>query len=231
MPLQYRKKPQNEYIPNVFEVGRYARILKDFFIGFHFLRQFGLAATFFGSARCTLEHATYQDARTLAGMLSKDGFTIITGGGPGIMEAANHGAKEVGGHSIGLNIELPNEQHENPHLTAWRVFHYFFTRKVLLSFASEVYIFFPGGFGTLDELFEVVTLIQTKKMQPIPVILVGKEFWAPLMTWARDSLAGEHKTIDGEDMEIFHVVDSPQEAYARIHELLPVEEMLKNHRV
>ena len=145
----------------------------------------------------------------------------ITGGGGGIMEAANKGAFEAGGQSVGLNIQLPEEQNLNRYVTDSQTFHYFFTRKVSLAFASEVYIYYPGGFGTLDELMEIVTLTQTRKVQNVPVVLVGREFWTPLIDWFRSCLLNGEHVISPEDMDIFHIVDSAHEAHELILSLIP----------
>jgi uncharacterized protein (TIGR00730 family) len=195
---------------------RVFRIMSEFVDGFEILRKYSTTATFYGSARLRPGDPAYKDAERLAAELAKDGFSIITGGGPGIMEAANVGAFKVGGKSIGLNIQLPMEQRPNPYVTESKQFHFFFSRKVMLAFASEVYIYFPGGFGTLDELFEMVTLIQTKKISPVPIVLYGKDFWDPLYTFMTERLLREYKTIDREDLNMFHIVDSVEEAHAYI---------------
>lgn len=195
---------------------RVFRIMSEFVQGFELLRNYGLAATFWGSARLKPNDPYYKAAEELAAKLAKKGFTIISGGGPGIMEASNVGAFKVGGNSIGLNIQLPFEQKLNPYTTESLNFDFFFSRKVMLTFASEVYVYFPGGFGTLDELFEIVTLIQTKKIDRIPVILYGTDFWEPLLRWFEKDLIKKYKTISKEDMELFHVVDSVEEAYTYI---------------
>lgn len=192
---------------------RIFRIMSEFVTGFDVLRKYSTAATFFGSARLTPHDPAYKDAEGLAAKLAKKGFTIITGGGPGIMEAANVGAFKVGGKSVGLNIILPMEQKLNPYVTESESFHYFFSRKVMLSFASEVYVYFPGGFGTMDELFEIVTLIQTKKISRLPIVLYGKDFWTPMLEFFEKQLYGKYKTIDKDDMDLFHIVDSVDEAY------------------
>ena len=189
------------------------RIMSEFVSGFDILRKYSTAATFFGSARLSPTDPAYKSAELLASKLAKKGFAIITGGGPGIMEAANVGSYKVGGKSVGLNIQLPMEQKLNPYVTESETFHFFFSRKVMLSFASEVYVYFPGGFGTLDEFLEIVTLIQTKKISNIPVVLYGKEFWTPLLQYFEKTLLKEFKTIDKEDMELFHLVDSVDEAF------------------
>ncbi len=198
------------------ESWRIFRIMADFVVGFDLLRKHGLAATIFGSARTSPGDPVYKAAEELASKLAKADFAIITGGGPGIMEAANVGAFKVGGKSVGLNIKLPFEQKLNPYTTESVNFDFFFSRKVMLAFASEVYVYFPGGFGTLDEFFELVTLIQTKKIERVPIVLYSKDFWNPLLQVVEKSLLKEYKTISQEDMDLFHVVDSVDEAYKYI---------------
>jgi len=195
---------------------RVFKIMSEFVQGFELLRNHGLAVTFWGGARFTPKHQFYKEAEELAAKLAKKGFAVITGGGPGIMEASNVGAFKVGGKSIGLNIELPFEQKLNPYTTESLNFNYFFSRKVMLAFSSEVYVYFPGGFGTLDEFFEIITLIQTKKIEPIPVVLYGKSYWEPLLKWFESDLVKKHKTISKEDLDLFHLVDSVDDAYKYI---------------
>lgn len=199
------------------ESWRVFRIMAEFVQGFELLRRHGLSATFWGSARTNPNDDYYKDAEALAAKLAKNGFAIISGGGPGIMEASNVGAFKVGGKSVGLNIKLPFEQKLNPYTTESLSFDFFFARKVMLTFASEVYIYFPGGFGTLDEFFEIVTLIQTKKIEPVPIVLYGKDYWQPLLRFFENELIRKFETIDPEDMKIFHVVDSVEEAYKYIN--------------
>lgn len=199
---------------------RVFRIMSEFVLGFELLRRHGLAATVFGGARFQPEDPYYKDAAELSGRLAKLGFSIITGGGPGIMEGANVGAFKAGGRSVGLNIQLPTEQKLNPYVTENASFDFFFSRKVMLAYASEAYVYFPGGFGTLDEFFEMVTLIQTDKVDRIPILLYGKEFWSPLVTWMNSSLLKQYKTISKEDLAIFHVVDSVDEAVSYIEKQL-----------
>jgi uncharacterized protein (TIGR00730 family) len=198
------------------ESWRILKIMGEIVDGFDLLKKYSLAASFFGSARETLEPRMYQDAEALAGKLASSNFAVITGGGPGIMAAANKGAKEAGGASIGLNIKLPQEQYENPYLTDALPFNYFFTRRVMLSFASEVYIFFPGGFGTMDELFEILTLVQTNKIKRIPIILYGKEFWGKVVGLMESELLKANHVIDAGDLDLFVIVDSVDEAYEKI---------------
>lgn len=195
---------------------RVFRIMSEFVQGFELLREHGLAATFWGSARTEPNDPYYKAAEELAAKLAKKGFSIISGGGPGIMEASNVGAFKVGGKSVGLNIQLPFEQKLNPYTTESLNFDFFFSRKVMLTFASEVYVYFPGGFGTLDELFEIITLIQTKKIEPIPVLLYGKEYWSPLLRFFEQDLLKKHQTISPEDMDLFQLVDSVDDAYKYI---------------
>ena len=168
--------------------------------------------TIFGSAR-TLQNADdYKLAREIGFGLSKKGFSIITGGGPGVMEGANLGAHEAGGRSVGCNIELPFEQKPNPYINLPINFHYFFIRKVMfLRYASAV-IVLPGGFGTMDEMFEVLTLAQTRKIDPIPIVLVNKKFWKGLIDWIETTISADRKYIDKNDVNLFHVVDTAEEA-------------------
>jgi uncharacterized protein (TIGR00730 family) len=195
---------------------RVFRIMAEFVQGFEILRKHGLAASVFGSARTNPKDPYYQAAEELAARLAQRGFTIITGGGPGIMEAANVGGFKVGGQSVGFNIKLPFEQKLNPYTTESVMFDFFFSRKVMLALASEVYIYFPGGFGTLDELFEIITLIQTKKIEKIPVVVYGREFWDPILAVLKTKMQDEHHTISAEDMDLIKVVDSIDEAMAYI---------------
>lgn len=196
---------------------RVFRIMSEFVQGFELLRSHGLAATFWGSARTTPDDEYYKAAEELAAQMAKKGFSIISGGGPGIMEASNVGAFKVGGKSVGLNIKLPFEQKLNPYTTESLNFDFFFSRKVMLTFASEVYVYFPGGFGTLDEFFEIVTLIQTKKIERIPIVLYGKDYWEPLIRFFEVELLKKFKAISPEDLELFKVVDSVEEAMKYIN--------------
>lgn len=194
---------------------RIFRIMSEFVEGFEFLSKLTHEVTFFGSARAKPGSRYYKMAQELGEMCGKAGYTVITGGGPGIMEAGNRGAFEGGGDSVGLNISLPMEQRSNPYIKRGMGFHYFFTRKVMLSASAQAYVYFPGGFGTLDELFEIATLIQTKKItDPVPVVLVGRKYWSPLVRWIKQELLAENEFISPEDMDIFHVCDTAEEAFA-----------------
>ncbi len=195
---------------------RVFRIMSEFVSGFELLRNHGLAVTFWGSARIEPSNPYYKAAEELAAKLAKKGFSVISGGGPGIMEASNVGAFKVGGKSVGLNIQLPFEQKLNPYVTETLSFDFFFSRKVMLTFASEAYVYFPGGFGTLDELFEILTLVQTKKISPLPIVLIGSDFWNPLLTWFEKELLKKHKVISKEDLDLYKVFDSIEEAYKYI---------------
>ncbi len=191
---------------------RLATINSEFKHTFKFLRNYPKSVSFFGSARFTDAHPCYIHARALAGKIAKEtGYAVVTGGGGGIMEAANRGAYEVGGKSIGMNIVLPHEQKMNEFLTANIRFYYFFIRKVALSFSAEVYVFFPGGFGTLDEFFEIITLIQTKKIPKVPVICVGKDYWDHVLKLSEDVLRDQFKSIEPGDEKLFHITDNDQD--------------------
>ncbi|MAG29021.1 TIGR00730 family Rossman fold protein [bacterium] len=191
---------------------RIFRIMSEFVSGFQFISQYEKTISIFGSARFESNSRYYKEAFELARKLGQSGFNVVTGGGPGIMEAANKGASDAGVHSIGLNIQLPFEQRINRYVTRGIGFHYFFTRKVMLSAAGQAYVFFPGGFGTLDEFFELVTLIQTKKMERIPVVLYGKDFWRPLDKFIDETVYYDFKGVDKEDMDIYTIVDNVNDA-------------------
>lgn len=186
---------------------RASRIADEFDRGLKFVRQFEKSVTIYGSARFKPSNVHYKDARALGAKIAKEGYAVFTGGGPGIMEAGNRGAFEVGGQSVGLNIELPFEQVLNPYTTHSQSFYYFFSRKTTMAFSSEAYIFYPGGFGTLDELFEILTLIQTKKIRKIPIFLVGVDFWAPMQKFVEDVLYRDHGAINKEDMNLYMITD------------------------
>ena len=199
--------------------GRAVRVFWEFFTGFLFIANFGKAASFFGSARETLSEKYYSDCEELAARLSKKDFAIITGGSGGIMRAANRGAHRVNGISVGINIQLPKEQATNLFLSHSKRFAHFFSRKTMLSCASEIYIFFPGGFGTLDELFEMLTMVQTGHSEPLPIILYGENYWKPLVAFIQSELAEAHKTISQEDKKLFVIFDSVDETERYIDSL------------
>ncbi len=183
--------------------------------GFRSLHFVGPCVTVFGSARFAESHPYYALAREVGARLVRAGFTVMTGGGPGIMEAANRGAKDAGGRSVGCNIELPQEQKPNPYLDRWITFRHFFVRKLMLVKYSYAFIALPGGFGTLDEVFETATLIQTGKIEEFPLVLMGREFWRPLMAFVRERLVAEGTIAPG-DAERILVTDSPAEAVESI---------------
>ncbi len=194
---------------------RVLRIMGEFVEGFDTLAGVSSGVTFFGSARTAPDDPHYQAAVETARLLSAAGFSIITGGGPGIMEAANKGASLGGGLSIGLNIELPFEQGTNEFVDTAMHFHYFFVRKTMFVKYSIGFVVFPGGFGTLDELFEALTLIQTGTIKHFPLVLFGSAYWRGLLEWLRQTVAAERK-INPRDLDIFHVTDDPQEAVAEV---------------
>jgi uncharacterized protein (TIGR00730 family) len=198
-----------------FELTRAVRIFFELIRGFRALHFVGPCVTVFGSARFQEDHPYYRLARQTGAALARAGFTVMTGGGPGIMEAANRGARDVGGRSIGCNIELPTEQQPNAYLDRWVTFRHFFVRKLMLVKYSYAFIALPGGFGTLDELFEVATLVETGKVQDFPVILLGSEYWQPLLVFLRERLIPA-KTIDPIDCDRIRVLDSAEEAVQSI---------------
>ncbi|MBI5843459.1 MAG: TIGR00730 family Rossman fold protein [Deltaproteobacteria bacterium] len=181
----------------------------EFVDGVEAMHQVGPAVSIFGSARMSPDDPNYALAEEIARLCVKEGFAVITGGGGGVMEAANKGAAQAGGKSVGLNIKLPFEQKPNPYANVQLEFKYFFIRKVMFVKYALAYIVLPGGFGTLDELFEAVTLIQTKRIRPFPVILVGSEHWNGLVNWIRKNLLGSGR-ISPKDMDIIHVMDEPE---------------------
>jgi len=183
------------------------QIFLEFIRGFRTLHFVGPCVTIFGSARTVETNPYYAQARTIAAKVAKMGFTIMTGGGPGIMEAANRGAKDVGGYSVGCNIVLPKEQQPNPYLDEWLEFKFFFVRKMMLTKYSYAFIMMPGGFGTLDEAFDTMTLIQTGKLKDFPLIFVGTEYWAPLIDFIKGTLLTSN-AIDLRDLERIHLTDS-----------------------
>ncbi len=200
------------------ELRRLLRIAREFLRGFRALHFVGPCVTVFGSARFAAENRYYQKAREMGYALAQAGFTVMTGGGPGIMEAANRGAREAAGRSIGCNIELALEQRPNPYLDVVVTFRYFFVRKVMLVKYSYAFVAFPGGFGTLDEILETATLIQTGKISDFPIVLFGVEYWRPFIVYMRDPLLSAG-TIDDRDLGFFLLTDSVDEAVDHIRRI------------
>ncbi len=192
------------------ETWRVFRIQSELVEGFETLHELGPAVTIFGSARLKQGNKYYDDAVTVARKLADDGFAIITGGGPGVMEGANKGAKKGKAPSVGLNIEIPTEQVPNRYQDIGLSFRYFFVRKLMLVKYAIAYVIFPGGFGTLDELFEALTLVQTKRIKSFPIILYGSEYWSGLIDWMKTTLI-EQGTIERDDFALFSLVDKPEE--------------------
>lgn len=196
---------------------RVFRIMAEFVEGFHALSNIGPAVSIFGSARTKKTHRWYNQAQRTAELLVNEGFAVITGGGPGIMEAGNKGATKAKGTSIGLNIDLPFEQKPNVFVNKLINFHYFFCRKVMFVKYAKAFVIFPGGFGTLDELSESLTLIQTQRMEKFPVILYSSEYWKGFVDWMREQMLKE-ANIDAGDLELFQIVDSPEDVIKAIKE-------------
>jgi uncharacterized protein (TIGR00730 family) len=203
------------------ESWRLFKILAEFVDGFETLSDIFPCVSIFGSSRVRPGDEHYENAVLIARQLARNGFNIMTGGGPGIMEAANKGAKEGGAKSIGANIALPLEQAGNPYADIKVEFNYFFVRKVMLIKYAQAYIGMPGGFGTLDEVFEALTLIQTKRIKPFPVILVGSEYWSGLWDWIRSNLL-ERNMISSEDMDLVTILDDPDEVVAAVRRVVIV---------
>lgn len=195
------------------------KIMAEFVDGFEKLSKIGPCVSIFGSARTKPDHKYYQLAEDIAFKLTKEGYGIITGGGPGIMEAANKGAKSAGGKSVGLNIELPFEQSSNPYIDSDKLitFDYFFVRKLMFIKYAQGFVVLPGGFGTMDELFEALTLIQTKKIAKFPIVLAGREYWAGLFEWIRETLVTE-KMVDEKDLNLIFLADDAEHAVNHINE-------------
>jgi len=203
------------------ESWRIFRIMAEFVDAIDVLSRVDRAVTIFGSARTKTEDPYYEKTRLLADGLVQAGFSVISGGGPGIMEAANRGATEAGGTSVGMNIELPFEQKPNPYANLAINYHYFFIRKVMFVKSSVAYVVMPGGFGTLDELFEALTLIQTKRMKSFPVVLMGSDYWRGLISWLRRTLLKEGM-ICREDLGLVQIIDDPDEAVKHIQKFVIV---------
>ncbi|MBI5222018.1 MAG: TIGR00730 family Rossman fold protein [Candidatus Magasanikbacteria bacterium] len=221
LPEEIKKsveQAKNDYAYQINVIGDYRdtwrifRIMAEFVEGYQFLSKLEREVTVLGSSRFDENHEYCKIARELGGLLGKNGFTTITGGGPGIMEAANRGAYEAGGESVGLNIQLPFEQRINPFVKKSTAFYYFFTRKVMLTSPANAFVYFPGGFGTMDEFFEVVDLMELNKMERAPVILIGRKYWQPLLDFLREKSAGVG-SVPVHDINSWHLVDTAEEAY------------------
>lgn len=189
------------------------KVISEFVDGFERLNLIGPCVSIFGSARTKPDHPYYKAAVDIARLLTEEGWGVITGGGPGIMEAGNKGAYLYGGVSVGLNISLPFEQSHNPYIDPDKNLNhrYFFVRKVMFVKYAQAFVVLPGGFGTMDELFEVLTLVQTKRISPVPVILVGKSYWSGLINWIKEVMLERERNINPDDLQLFSVVDEPQE--------------------
>lgn len=221
------KKPGNkdaEFIHT--DPWRVLRIQGEFVEGFNTLAGTGSCISIFGSARTASDNFYYKAAEKTAALLVKNGMGIITGGGPGIMEAANKGAFEAGGTSIGCNIELPFEQEANKYQNISLEFHYFFVRKMMFVKYSVGYVIFPGGYGTLDELFEALTLSQTNKIRHFPIALFGSEYWEGIADWLNDCLLVKHCTISPEDKDLYRIFDDPEEAVNYITSMLKENDLI-----
>jgi len=213
---------KRQFVIDEFKLGeswRLFKIIGEFVDGVEALHDIGRAVSMFGSARIQPGDPVYKKAETLAGLLAEAGFAIITGGGGGVMEAANKGAAAAGGTSIGMNISLPFEQKPNDYANILVEFNYFFIRKVMFVKYAQAYIVLPGGFGTLDEMFEAVTLIQTQRIKPFPVILVGSDYWSGLKRWAETHLRDTGRISPG-DLDILQIIDDPEEIVAAVKKVV-----------
>jgi uncharacterized protein (TIGR00730 family) len=213
---------ERQFVIDDFKLGeswRLFKILGEFVDGVESLHDLGPAVSIFGSARIQPDDPLYRKAEEIAGLFVKHKFAVITGGGGGVMEAANKGATEAGGSSVGLNIRLPFEQKPNPFATVQLEFKYFFIRKVMFIKYAEAYIVLPGGFGTLDELTEVITLIQTQRIKPFPIILVGSDYWAGLLDWIKTRLLKD-RMISAKDLDILQVIDDPEEVVRTVRKFV-----------
>lgn len=227
--MKFTKKQQitpEEISKNIDE--QVSAITKEFRAGFNFVEKYPRSVSIFGSARALPESVHAKTAEKLAEKIVKElGYSVVTGGGPGIMEAGNKGAREASGESVGISIDLLYEQKTNPYVTDNMHFNYFFSRKVMLAFSAEAYVFFPGGFGTFDELFGILTLIQNSKIPRVPVILMGADFWQPLHEFIQVNMFENHSAINKEDMKLYTITDNLDEAISIIKKA-PVSEWWKN---
>jgi len=220
---------EKDLVANQEDLWRVFRIMAEFVEGFEKMSNIKPSVAVFGSARTKPSDKCYKMTVKVSKELTKKGFGIITGGGPGIMEAANKGAKEVNGSSTGVNIELPHEQYSNAYVDKDKLlnFRYFFVRKVMFFKYSQGYVIMPGGFGTIDEFFEVLTLIQTGKTKKVPVVVMGVEYWKPLMNWVKDYMA-KFKYIEDFDMDLFKLTDDPKEAAEIIYQFHKGKKIIPN---
>ncbi len=216
-----RKEPHNEPFDFQHDVTwRIFRVMAEFTEGLEFIAGLERPVTIFGSARTPRTHRYYRAARRLAHKLGKAGYTIITGGGPGLMEAANRGAYEAKAPSFGLNIQLPYEQRMNKYITKGIGFYYFFSRKSMLATSAQAYVFFPGGYGTMDEFFTLITLMETKKLEARPIVLYGREFWQPFDSFIRAKMV-KPKSIDANAVRFYRIVDSVEAAFDLVKKSKP----------
>jgi uncharacterized protein (TIGR00730 family) len=222
--IKRRNELERQYLidaMNAEDSWRMWRIMAEFVEGFETLSDLPPAVSIFGSARTGRRDRYYKKAEKIAALLAEKGYAVVTGGGPGIMEAANKGATENRGVSVGLNIELPLEEQSNDYATTVIDFRYFFSRKVMFAKYAVAFVIMPGGYGTLDEMFESLTLIQTQRIKPFPVILVGREYWQGLLDWLRLTVAHDGK-IEHHDLDLFKVIDEPEEVVAEIARRYPI---------
>jgi uncharacterized protein (TIGR00730 family) len=220
-----RMRNERQYVIDDFTVQeswRIFRIISEFVDGIESLSSVYPAVTVFGSSMVAEGDPVYDAGRTVGRLLAESGFGVITGGGPGAMEAANRGAFEAGGTSVGLCIQLPNEQASNPYCNVTVSFRYFFLRKVMFVKHAVAYVILPGGFGTMDELFEALTLIQTHRIKPFPVIMLGKDYWKDLVAWIKKTMLMKHRMIDPDDLDLFMVTDDPEAAVSSIKRMVIV---------
>jgi uncharacterized protein (TIGR00730 family) len=216
-------KSDKQFVVDDFSVRdswRIFRIISEFVDGFETLAEIYPAVSVFGSSQITQSDPVYQVGRTLGRLLAENGFAVMTGGGPGAMEAANLGASEGKGKSVGLCIQLPKEQAPNPYTNIRLDFRYFFIRKVMFVKYAVAYVILPGGFGTMDELFEALTLIQTHRIRPFPLILLGKDYWKDLMSWIKKTMLTKHGMISPDDLSLVQIIDDPEEAVAAIKRIV-----------
>lgn len=212
---------------------RMFKIMSEFVDGFEKMEQFGPCISIFGSARTKVNNPHYKLAESIAEKLAKEGYGIITGGGPGIMEAGNKGAKKAKGRSVGLHIELHHEQDWNKYIDPDKllIFKYFFARKVMFIRYAQAFIFMPGGFGTMDESFEVLTLIQTNKVDQVPVIFIGQDYWKGLLDWIKNTMLKKEANISAKDLDLFHVTDDPNKVVKIINDFYKKSELRPNMKL